>query len=217
MGNRCRHLIVFARAPRYGAVKTRLARTIGAGAARQFYETTLVRTLRVLGSDSRWQRWLAITPDHCLLHASGILSWKTMYQGSGDLAARMRRALLQPRRGPVVLIGSDIPGLKAPQIERAFRALHNHDLVFGPSTDGGFWLVGARRGPASPCRYLLHLFESVRWSSSHALEDTLLNINDARVAFVDMLEDVDDYSTYSHTSGRMLASLIQNNSGDSPR
>lgn len=197
MEPRCRHLIVFARAPRYGTVKTRLARTIGAATARQFYEATLVKTLRVLGSGSRWQCWLAITPDRSLFHVDHMRNWRPIPQGSGDLAVRMTRALLQPRLGPVVLIGSDIPGLRQTQIERAFTALRSNDLVFGPSIDGGFWLVGARRSPGSPCRYLSRLFESVRWSSSSTLQDTLLNKRGARVAFVDTLEDVDDHSTYS--------------------
>src|SRR5437764_400156 len=89
-------------------------------------------------------------------------------QGSGDLGARMRRALAACPPGPVVLVGSDIPEITQAHIVDAFRVLGRDDLVFGPTCDGGFWLIGARRSPRLP-----PLFGAVRWSTPHALKDTL--------------------------------------------
>jgi glycosyltransferase A (GT-A) superfamily protein (DUF2064 family) len=69
-----------------------------------------------------------------------------------------------------ILIGSDIPGLGPADIAAGFRALGKADAVFGPALDGGYWLVGF--GPRRPhCP-----FAKVRWSSPHALADTLANL-----------------------------------------
>jgi glycosyltransferase A (GT-A) superfamily protein (DUF2064 family) len=87
-----------------------------------------------------------------------------------------------------VLVGSDIPALSARHVAEAFRLLGGRDLVFGPSEDGGFWLVGARRSPRLP-----PLFGEVRWSGPHTLADVLANLP-ARISvgFATRLADVDD-------------------------
>jgi glycosyltransferase A (GT-A) superfamily protein (DUF2064 family) len=106
--------------------------------------------------------------------------------------------------GPVVLVGSDIPALRAGHIARAFRLLGQHDLVFGPASDGGFWLVGARRLKPLPRT----LFAAVRWSTAQALADTLAGLPAAistgfadtlaglpagiSTGLADTLDDVDD-------------------------
>lgn len=108
-------------------------------------------------------------------------------QGRGDLGQRLAHVVRSLPRGPVVIIGTDIPGIGAPHIASAFDALTGHDAVFGPAPDGGYWLVGLRRVP----RVRLP-FAPVRWSSEHALADTVRNLGEARVASLDVLEDVDD-------------------------
>jgi glycosyltransferase A (GT-A) superfamily protein (DUF2064 family) len=118
-----------------------------------------------------------------------------MPQGGGDLGVRMRRALAACGPGPVVLVGSDILGLTAPHIAAAFRLLGRHDIVFGPARDGGFWLVGCRHWPPD--------FGEVRWSSRHALADTLANLPESLSAgFAATLADVDDGAAY-HKLGRL--------------
>ena len=184
-----RHLIVFARAPALGAGKRRLARDIGDLAALRFERLTLARLLRRLGRDRRWRLRLAVTPDRARFRPR---LWPRdapiAGQGGGDLGERMRRALAGCPPGPVVLVGTDIPGLAAPHIAAAFRLLGNHDLVFGPAADGGFWLVGARRSPRLP-----PLFGKVRWSSRYALEDALADLPPRiSVGFAATLPDVDD-------------------------
>jgi rSAM/selenodomain-associated transferase 1 len=184
-----RHLIVFARAPALGAGKRRLARDIGDLAALQFERLMLARLLRRLGRDRRWRLRLAVTPDRARfrrrLWPRGV---PTAGQGGGDLGERMRHALAACPPGPAVLVGTDIPALAAPHIADAFRLLGNHDLVFGPAADGGFWLVGARRSPRLP-----PLFGKVRWSSRYALEDALADLPPRiSVGFAATLPDVDD-------------------------
>jgi glycosyltransferase A (GT-A) superfamily protein (DUF2064 family) len=95
----------------------------------------------------------------------------------------MERALAPFPR--VILIGSDIPGLGPADIAAGFRALGRADAVFGPALDGGYWLVGF--GPRRPHKP----FAQVRWSSRHALADTLANFRHHRVALLPPKRDVD--------------------------
>jgi rSAM/selenodomain-associated transferase 1 len=183
------HLILFLRLPRLGSGKRRLARDIGAVAALRFQRLMLARLLRRLGRDRRWRLRLAVTPDHPVRHGLPVPAGMLVTaQGAGDLGQRMRRALAAGPPGPAVLVGSDIPELAARHIAGAFRLLGRHDLVFGPTDDGGFWLVGARRSPR-----LAPLFGPVRWSSPHALANVRANLP-ARVSVgvASRLDDVDD-------------------------
>ncbi|HYH36722.1 MAG TPA: TIGR04282 family arsenosugar biosynthesis glycosyltransferase [Azospirillum sp.] len=184
-----RHLVVFAREPCLGRVKSRLARGIGALEALRFYRQTLEGLLRRVGRDPRWHVWLAVTPDRALRSRVWPRGARVIPQGRGDLGARMARPLRRLPPGPVVIVGSDIPDADAPRIAAAFRALGRAAFVFGPAADGGYWLVGAARRGAVP----RGLFRDVRWSSEHALADTLAGLpREAGVAFVDTLDDVDD-------------------------
>ncbi|MBF0247804.1 MAG: glycosyltransferase [Alphaproteobacteria bacterium] len=176
-----------AKAPRIGRAKRRLARRIGAVAAWAFYRRTLFAVARRL-RDPRWTCWLAVTPD-----VSGLTSrqwparWWIVAQGGGDLGARMLRPMRLLPPGPVVVIGSDIPDIRPDHIAAAFMALGENDWVFGPAVDGGYWLVGAKRRPR-----LFDPFRNARWSSEHALADTLANLPDGTtVGFVETLGDVD--------------------------
>ncbi|XDA98294.1 TIGR04282 family arsenosugar biosynthesis glycosyltransferase [Sulfitobacter sp. LCG007] len=183
-----RTLVVMLKEPRPGRVKTRLGRQIGmVDAAWWFRRQTrsLLRRLR----DPRWTLVLAVSPDR-----EGLPSrvWPAdltrLPQGRGDLGARMARMLRSAPPGPVCVIGADIPGIDRSRIAEAFAALGAHDAVFGPAPDGGYWLVGFRRGRALPTA----LFANVRWSSAHALADTLAELGDHSIAFVQTLRDVDD-------------------------
>jgi rSAM/selenodomain-associated transferase 1 len=183
-----RHLVIFARAPQAGRVKRRLAREIGVLAATRFYCTTLETMLRRLAADRRWTVWLFVTPDSSLGHPI----WRGLRrrrQGSGDLGQRMRLPFDTLPPGPVVLVGSDIPAMCPHHIARAFSLLGHNDLVFGPASDGGYWLVGAKRLRPLP----FTLFANVRWSTPHALADTLATIPaHYSVSLADTLDDVDE-------------------------
>jgi len=183
-----RHLVIFARAPQFGRVKRRLAAAIGPAEAIRFYRRTLDRQVRALSHDRRWTVWLFITPDHAFDHPPWQRA-KVRGQGQGDLGQRMKRPFRLLPPGPVVLVGSDIPAMQPRHIARAFALLGRHDLVFGPATDGGFWLVGARRSRPTP----RSLFANVRWSTRHALADTLATIPQGyTTGIADTLDDVDD-------------------------
>lgn len=190
--NLMRHLVVMSKAPRMGRVKTRLARDIGLVKAWAFHRRTLFETARNL-KDPRWRCWLSATPDQSIFKTHmWPTGWDRLAQGGGDLGARMLRPWRDLPPGPVVIVGSDIPGITAQHIAAAFEALGKNDLVFGPATDGGYWLVGAKRRPRMIDPFHDEKGESVRWSTEHALADTLANAPDsAKIGFVETLSDVD--------------------------
>lgn len=174
--------MLFLRVPMLGRGKRRLAAEIGDVAAVRFERLMIARLTRRLGRDRRWRLRLVVTPDRA--RPRGALP-----QGRGDLGIRMHRALAACPPGPKLLVGADIPALSAKHIAEAFRLLGNRDVVFGPAEDGGYWLVGARHRPPH--------FGKVRWSSPHALADTLDNLpKRVSVGFAARLADVDDADAY---------------------
>jgi len=191
--SRSRHLVVMIKAPRLGAVKTRLAHEIGAVAAWRFYRQAVLQTLNELGGDPRWTLWLQITPDcRGLFPPAWLKGRKILRQGKGGLGRRMMKPFDELPPGPVVLIGSDIPSVRRKHIWRAFERLESKPVVFGPAQDGGFWLVGQKRSPK-----IYGLFAPpVRWSTEYALEDCLRGVPRQAVGFADRLNDVDDEAAY---------------------
>ncbi len=180
-------VLVFARAPRLGAVKRRLARDLGAEAALRFHRATLFALLRRLLAERRFATVLCLTPDRSRLVLPGRLGRRLAIrrQGAGDLGARMARAFRAFPRRRVALVGSDIPALAPADLLAAFAALGRAEAAFGPAEDGGYWLVA--QGPRRADRP----FAAVRWSSRQALADTLENFRGRRVAFLRTLRDVD--------------------------
>jgi hypothetical protein len=152
----------------------------------------LAAEIRRLANDRRWTTWLFVTPDDALGHPvwrSAGPRPRLCPQGRGDLGQRMTRPFRILPPGPVALVGSDIPALRPGHVAHAFRLLGRTDFVFGPATDGGFWLVGARRLKAMP----RVLFIGVRWSTAHALADTLATLPSSySTGRADTLDDVDD-------------------------
>jgi glycosyltransferase A (GT-A) superfamily protein (DUF2064 family) len=100
---------------------------------------------------------------------------------------------------PALIVGSDIPDIDRRHVAAAFDKLRRNELVFGPSDDGGYWLVGAAQGAR-----VGNLFNDVRWSTEHALADTLANVRQGvRVAMLEPLADIDDGAAYeAWRSGR---------------
>lgn len=173
--------------PRPGRVKTRLGRDIGMTSAAWWFRHQCARLLREM-RDPRWQLLLAVAPDR-----AGMVSrvWPAdlvrIPQGGGDLGMRMGRAMRAASPGPVCVIGADIPSLRRSHVARAFATLGAHDAVFGPATDGGYWLIGLQNSGRVPSG----IFAGVRWSSPHALADSMATLPQARIALVDRLRDVD--------------------------
>ena len=187
------HLVVFARTPRVGQTKTRLARDIGTIKAWAFAKLSLHAVVRPLVRDPRWGCWLAVTPDRAVhLRRVWPQSHGVVTQSRGDLGRRMAAVSASLAPGPVVIIGADVPGIRPHHVAQAFRALGRFDAVFGPAGDGGYWLVGMKRRPR-----FTDLFRGVRWSTDHALADTVANLKGNQThVLLETLDDIDDGEAY---------------------
>ena len=180
-------LVVMVKEPKPGRVKTRLGDALGMTTAAWWFRHQSARLLRRVRTP-KWDVILAVSPD-----VAGMNSrvWPThiprMAQGSGDLGDRMGRLFRTAPMGPMCVIGADIPGVTAGHIEAAFQSLGSNDAVFGPATDGGYWLVGLKRMAPVP----RGLFAGVRWSTQHALADTVATIPGLRIGYMAQLSDVD--------------------------
>ena len=195
-----RTLFVMVKEPRPGRVKTRLARDIGSVPAAWWFRRQVADLLRRV-EDPRWRTVLAVNPDPAVVSRTWAGHLPRVPQGPGNLGDRMGR-LLRTTPGPVCVIGADVPGVDRHHLARAFALLSGADAVFGPAEDGGFWLVGLNPVRAAPPA----LFEGVRWSTDHALADTLETLPGRRVAFADRLQDVDTARDLAMTSTRRRAS-----------
>ncbi len=186
-----------AKVPVAGRVKTRLAREIGVVAATMFYRHAMRGVAARLARQPFWRTVLIVDPDTGV--SSRMLPDGTVRagQGRGDLGARMQRPMRMLAPGPVCLIGTDVPDISIADIRRAFRLLGDHDAVFGPAEDGGFWLVGLRRSP----RVIDPYGGRVPWSRPDTLERTLANLAGRRVGFTTRHHDVDTAADLVHNRG----------------
>ncbi|MBY8977568.1 TIGR04282 family arsenosugar biosynthesis glycosyltransferase [Rhodobacteraceae bacterium NNCM2] len=184
-----RTLLIFVKEPHPGRVKTRLGREIGHVSAAWWFRHQTRRLIRRLGHDRRWQTILAVSPDvegmTSRVWPADIARWP---QGRGDLGDRMARAFHEMPPGPVLIVGADIPGITPAHIAAGFDELGRSEAVLGPAPDGGYWLIGLRRGGAA---IPASLFRGVRWSSEHAMADTVASLGGLRTGFLDTLKDVD--------------------------
>lgn len=113
---------------------------------------------------------------------------------------RLRRTIKALPRGSVVVIGTDAPEVSACDVADAFQALGRFPAVFGPAVDGGYWLMGlAAAACADPP------FAGVRWSTRHALQDTIDNLRHGPVALLRQIEDVDDGASFGRLACRRQA------------
>lgn len=178
-------LVIMVKEPRAGRVKSRLGREIGMVRAAWWFRHQLARLTREV-VDPRWETLLAVAPDAAL--ASPMLPPLTrLPQGPGDLGDRMARVFAMLPPGPAIIIGADIPGITRARIAEGFKLLGRHDAVFGPASDGGYWAVGLKRSRPLPTS----LFKGVRWSTEHALADTLATLPGYSTGFIDQLSDID--------------------------
>lgn len=181
-------LFIFVKNPEQGMVKTRLAADIGDDAALNVYNRLLEYTESVATKiDVHKQIWYSkeIESDD-LWPDSG---YEKRIQSGIDLGERMSNAFSENEKsgyGKQVIIGSDCAELTANHIEMAFRELDKHDVVLGPSEDGGYYLLGMRS-------YIPELFEEMSWSTENLYRETLETIRRLRLSFAELeiLNDID--------------------------
>jgi rSAM/selenodomain-associated transferase 1 len=190
-------LILFAKRPRLGEVKTRLVPPLAPAEVLALYEAVLEDQLRFVRSLATADRAVELctdepwVPDGALALASAGLPRSE--QGPGDLGARMMRAFTRSYRegaARTVIVGADCPTLPAARVEEAFdRLAAGARAVVSPAEDGGYVLIGLLQP-------IPELFAEVPWGGAGVLRATRLG---ARRASVDLVEldvwyDVDDPS-----------------------
>jgi len=178
-------IVVFGREPIPGEVKSRLATGIGAEAAARVYGALLEHSLEVARiGGARVVLSLADAPSGSWV---GSLDAAVEIQRGSDLGDRMDDAFARrfaEGEGRVVIVGSDCPWLSATHIAKASAKLGGAEVVLGPATDGGYWLV-AQRPPG------LAMFTRIPWSSSETLEQTRKRIKGLGGTWFELEELVD--------------------------
>jgi len=195
-------LIVFAKYPEPGRVKTRLIGPLTAAQAAEVHLRCLRVTVASVTSAEGVEVVLAGSPGDAgfreLLgaQAADMPIWPQSEGSLGDrLSAASERAFGEGA-GRVLVVGSDCPGMTPGDVLRAVGEMDRHDVVIGPAMDGGYYLLGLRRPLGT-------LFESIDWSSPQVLEQTLAKAAaaDATVALLPERRDVDDYDDIMALAG----------------
>jgi rSAM/selenodomain-associated transferase 1 len=184
-------LIIFIKNPALGRVKTRLAKTVGDEKALEIYlELTAItrKNAKILRGVNRYVFYSDFYNRDDEWPNS---AFQKQVQSGDDLGERMFNAFstILKSSDKAVIIGSDCPTLTADILEKAFDALENHDFVVGPSTDGGYYLLGFGQQNLSDL-----VFKNMDWSTDKVLPTTLKRIEEAEksVFLLPELTDVDE-------------------------
>jgi len=185
-------LAVFVQPPIAGKVKTRLAGAFGESGAAELYRAFVEDTLSLCARLRAAGRveialWSARPLDEIASEWANRLGVPLRLQPEGDLGAKLDAAFEEGLQSfqRVVIIGSDAPTLPIELIEAAFESLEAAPFVLGPSNDGGYYAVGASQSGRPS-------FEAVRWSTVHALEDTVKANSPRAVAILAPWYDIDE-------------------------
>jgi uncharacterized protein len=173
---RARSILVFAKAPEPGAVKTRLAAALGADRTAQLYARLARRTLRLAAETAPGavQLWCAPDTSHPFFaECARAFGVRLCSQTGADLGERMAHALavsVSEHRLPI-LVGTDCPDYTREYFLLAFESLEaGYDVVLGPARDGGYALVGLTRA-------LPELFRGVAWGGADVMAQTRVRLN----------------------------------------
>ena len=207
------HLGLFAKFWEPGRVKTRLAATLGDELACELYQIFLFHLLETVVSVTD-QTTVVFSPANQQADFRAAISpdWSLEAQSEGDLGDRMRNFFSKrlPSGGSanggsaaqqatkVIAIGADCPQLPASEIQNAFDLLDDNDVVIGPSTDGGYYLIGMQGS-------LTEVFDGIDWSTPAVLPQTLDRLDKQNKSHSLLAErtDVDDQNDLQ----QMLAEL----------
>lgn len=197
-----RVLAVLAKAPRAGTVKTRLAEATSADWAARVAAAFIHDTVRRLGQVAA-RRFLLVSPMDSISYFLPVAGerFSILLQGDGDLGLRLERffqAQLTPA-AKVVVVGSDSPTLPIAYVEEAFALLSQADIVLGPASDGGYYLLGLARGIPS-------IFHGIDWGSERVLEQTISRLEtNCQLALLPPWYDVDTLADWHKLRGHVLA------------
>lgn len=181
-------LIIFTKNPVYGKVKTRLAATIGDDNALQIYKQLIQRTYSITYQLTVYK--IVFYSDKIEVNDIWKHGYSRLLQYGNNLGKRMMNALnymFQNKYSKAVIIGTDCAELSKEIIEEAFQKLDEYDVVIGPATDGGYYLLGLKKMPKE-------LFKNIQWSTNSVLQTTIerCNTNNLSYFLLKELHDVDE-------------------------
>lgn len=174
-------LIIFAKAPVAGQVKTRLQTHISAEECAGLHAYFIIKTIEIAKKVNGVSIFLYCHPgvdDPFFKKVESDLNVKLMSQNGNDLGERMSDAIrktLSAGYRKVVIIGSDSPDLPPEYIHEGFEKLDSSDMVIGPSTDGGYYLIGAKKE--------LPIFNNIPWSSNMVFDMTIEKAGENNLTF----------------------------------
>ena len=187
-------LVIFAKYPTPGKVKTRLARSIGAARAARLYRGFLKIILKKFAASPPADRIVcAISPVSRVEQFAGEFPGANAYIAQADVADLGERMhivfeqILTQGARKVVIIGSDSPNLPLQFVRQAFEALDAADVVLGPAEDGGYYLIGVRESHAE-------IFRDIEWGTNRVLRQSISRIHNSglRLSLLEPFYDVDD-------------------------
>ncbi|MGD2157607.1 MAG: TIGR04282 family arsenosugar biosynthesis glycosyltransferase [Anaerolineales bacterium] len=164
-------LIIMAKEPTVGSTKTRLTPPLSPAQAAALYEALLKDTIVLSASMKGIDLTIAVTPSNATgyferIRPPGAHLLPVDCEHIGDCLSQVIARLLEKGHPKVCALNSDGPSLPLKYIQRAFDLLDDHDVIFGPNEDGGYYLVGLKQLHAE-------IFTGIPWSTSQVLPQTL--------------------------------------------
>lgn len=205
-------LIVFAKLPEPGKVKTRLARDLGEKKAARIYSAMAQDVIARVSGSEVYNTAIFFDPPGKLHEVRHWLEESVLESGRGgsvlflpqegdSLGQRISSAfekMFSSGSGRVVIIGTDCLELTKDMIEETIGALTDYDSVLGPAEDGGYYLLGLSR-------YTPELFQKIDWSTNLVLEQTIsrINYNGLTCKLLETLRDIDNLNDLNTLSGNI--------------
>ncbi len=207
-------VIVFAKNPVSNQVKTRLIPTLSPEQAAILYTAFLTDWCEALAKLPGVDRIIAYTPAGARSDLQALIGDDVRYipQIGADLGKRLASATqwaTEQGYTKTLLVGSDSPTLPTSYISKAFTRLNSRDVVIGPSTDGGYYLIGfSARNIAMTVPFI---FEEIAWSTADVFQQTVARIQSLKATIgllppwydIDTAEDL--AFLYTHISAMRLA------------
>ena len=186
-------LVVFARPPVPGKVKTRLAREVGDDKAAQIYRELLDHAFQMIESLPKDIK-CAIAWDNSNNNRAEYTKHHRWIQPSGNLGEKMSWAIshsIEKGAGKAMIIGTDCPTITLSTITDAFQTLDNAEVVLGPAEDGGYYLVGAKQ-------VIPALFPDLQWGTNLVLQETIKSLENAGISYslLDLKYDIDTWDDW---------------------
>lgn len=184
-------IIIFAKQPSAGKVKTRLAKSTGEQFAVSFYRLVTEQLMNELRNFSEFKKYLFFSPES---HKNVMRNWfgngfiYVKQKGTG-LGLRMKDAfeiVLSEGNDRIIIVGTDVPDLSSDVILNAFSKLELFDVVIGPCTDGGYYLLGMKQS-------IPEIFENIKWSTDTVFKSTIKKLDQLNLSYLvlDEFQDID--------------------------